>query len=343
VFDSLECSLRLRSVLSAESGTYGAPPSRATAATHASILAHYMGGAYYVRGGSRTLVDALVGAIEESGGQIRLRSRVSRILVEGDRAAGVELAKGEVFRARHVVSNADAKRTFLEMIGEERVSAALRERLHAYRMSLPLFIVYLALQVDPRDLGLRNSNYSLLPTYDPEEQYAACYEGEIPEKPAAGITIASLKDPESRNIAPEGYTNLQIMTIAPAQLSSWGVEKGPASGGRYRHTMPYTVAKRTLEERLLQVTEEMMPGLLKNIVWRESATPLTQERFTLSTGGTSYGFEHAPDQFGGRRLATQTEIPGLYLAGANTLFGHGIAGAMVSGVAAGNAVIAAAS
>jgi phytoene dehydrogenase-like protein len=343
VFDSLECSLRLRSVLSAESGTYGAPPSRATAAMHASILAHYMGGAYYVRGGSRALVDALVGAIEESGGQIRLRSRVSRILVEGDRAAGVELAKGEVFRARHVVSNADAKRTFLEMVGEERVSAALRERLHAYRMSLPLFIVYLALQVDPRDLGLRNSNYSLFPTYDPEEQYATCYAGEIPERPAAFITLASLKDPESRNIAPEGYTNLQIMGIAPAQLSSWGVDKGPASGGRYRHTMPYTVAKRALEERLLEVTEEMMPGLLRNIVWRESATPLTQERFTLSTGGTSYGFEHAPDQFGERRLATQTEIPGLYLAGANTLFGHGIGGAMVSGVAAGNAVIAAAS
>jgi phytoene dehydrogenase-like protein len=340
VFDSLECSLRLRSVLSAESGTYGAPPSRATAAMHAFILEHYMKGAYYVRGGSRALIDALVAAIEEKSGQIRLRSRVRRIVLERGRAAGVELATGEVFRARCIISNADAKRTFLEMVGEEQISGALRERLLAYRMSLPLFIVYLALQVDPRDLGLRNSNYFLNPTYDPEEQYALCYGGEIPQKPGAFITIASLKDPESRNIAPEGYTNLQIMTIAPAQLSSWGVDKGPASGGRYRHTMPYTIAKRALEERLLQVTEEMMPGLLRNIVWRESATPLTQERFTLSTGGTSYGFEHTPDQFGQRRLATETEIPGLYLAGANTVFGHGIAGAMVSGVAAGNAVVA---
>jgi all-trans-retinol 13,14-reductase len=343
VFDSLECSMRLRSVLSAESGTYGAPPSRASAALHAFILDHYMKGAYYVRGGSRALIDGLVSAIEEAGGRIRLRSRVQRILLENGRAAGVELAKGEVFRARHVVSNADAKRTLLEMVGEEHVSKDLAERLRAYRMSLPLFIIYLALEVDPRELGLRNSNYFLNPGYDPEEQYAAAYAGEIPEKPGSFITFASLKDPESRNIAPEGYTNLQIMTVAPAQLGSWGAEKGPASGGRYRHTMPYTVAKRTLEERLLQVTEEMMPGLLKNVAWRESATPLTQERFTLSTGGTSYGFEHSPEQFGERRLPTQTEIPGLYLAGANTLFGHGIAGAMVSGVAAGSTVIEAAS
>jgi all-trans-retinol 13,14-reductase len=344
VFDSLECSLRLRSVLSAESGTYGAPPSRASAALHAFILEHYLkDGAYYVRGGSRALIDALASTIEENGGTIRLRSRVRRILLEKGRVAGVELAKGEVFRARHIVSNADAKRTFLEMVGEEHISGELAERLRAYRMSLPLFIIYLSLQVDPRDLNLSNSNYFLTPVYDPEEQYALAYEGKIPEKPGAFITIASLKDPESRNIAPEGYTNLQIMTVAPPQLSSWGVEQSPGSGGRYRHTMPYTLAKRTLEERILQVTEEMMPGFLKNIVWRESATPLTQERFTLSTAGTSYGFEHSPDQFGERRLPTQTEIPGLYLAGANTIFGHGIAGAMVSGVAAGSTVIAAAS
>ena len=39
----------------------------------------------------------------------------------------------------------------------------------------------------------------------------------------------------------------------------------------------------------------------------------------------------------------EAEIPGLYLAGANTQFGHGIAGAMVGGIAASSAVIEAAS
>ncbi len=345
VFDSFECSLRLRSVVSAEAGTYGAPPSRAAATIHAGILGHYLkDGGYYVRGGGRALVGALVSALEESGGELRLRSRVKRILVENGRAVGVELAKsGEVFRSKFVLSNADAKRTLLEMVGEEHLSPALAERLRAYRMALPMFIIYLALEVDPRDLGLRNSNYMMFPTYDHEEQYAACYAGEVPEKPAAFATIASLKDPDSRNLAPEGYTNLQIMTLAPASLTSWGTEKGPGSGGRYRHTTPYTVAKRLLEERVLQTTEEMMPGLLKKIYWCESATPLTQERFTLSTGGTSYGFEHTPDQSGQHRLPVQTEIPGLYLAGANTQFGHGIAGAMVGGIAASSAVIEAAS
>jgi phytoene dehydrogenase-like protein len=340
VFDSFECSLRLRSVVSAESGTYGAPPSRAAATLHAGLLGHYLkDGGYFLRGGGRALIDALVSAVEENGGEIRLRSRVKRILLENGRAVGVELAKGEVFRAKYVLSNADAKRTLLEMVGEDHLSAGLAERLRAYRMALPLFVIYLALEVDPKDLGLRNSNYNMYPTYDPEEQYAACYAGEVPEKPGAFASIASLKDPNSRNLAPEGYTNLQIMTMAPASLTSWGADQGPGSGGRYRHTTPYTVAKRLLEERVLQTTEEMMPGLLKNVYWQECATPLTQERFTLSTGGTSYGFEHTPDQSGKRRLPVETEIPGLYLCGANTQFGHGIAGAMIGGIAASSAVI----
>ena len=78
---------------------------------------------------------------------------------------------------------------------------------------------------------------------------------------------------------------------------------------------------------MLSVVEEMMPGFIRNVVWQECATPLTQERFTLSSGGTSYGLEHTPDQYMAARVALQTEIPGLWMVGANALFGHGIAGA----------------
>jgi all-trans-retinol 13,14-reductase len=340
VFDSLECSLRLRHVLAAQSGTYAAPPSRASAAAHALLTNHYLRGAYFPRGGGRSLVDALVRFIEAHGGEIRLRSRVQRILLEGGRAVGVELAKGGELRAPIVISNADAKRTYLEMVGERHLSPELTQRVRESRMALPLFITYVAMKVDPAELGLANSNYGLM-EYTLEEDYQACYEGRIPEKPAVFISLASLKDPTSRNIAPEGYTNLQLITVAPAQPEAWGVEKSPGDGGRYRHTLDYTTVKKDLEERMLRHVEEKMPGLIRNVEWLESATPLTQERFTLSTGGTSYGLEHSPDQYRDKRFAMQTEIPGLYLVGANTVFGHGIAGTMVGGAAAAGAVLAA--
>jgi all-trans-retinol 13,14-reductase len=339
VFDAVEASHRLRHVLAGHSGIYAAPPSKAPAVTHATVVDHYMGGAYFARGGGRSMVEALQSVIEDGGGEVRLRSKVERIIIEGERAVGVELASGEELRSPIVLSNADAKRTFLKMVGEEHLSPDFAQRVKDYRMALPLFIIYMAMEVDPSELGLPKTNVGLMPAYDIEEQFAACYEGRFPDRPSVFMLIASLKDPLSENIAPRGYTNLQLMSVAPAQPQAWGVSQGPASGGRYRHTPPYLAARREMEERMLGVVEEMMPGFIRRVVWQESASPLTQERFTLSTGGTSYGLEHALDQSMSARVPYQTEVPGLWMAGANTLFGHGYAGCMLGGRTVANMIL----
>ncbi len=342
LFDVLEVSSRLRHVLGSQSGIYGAPWSKASLGMHAMVTDHYMRGAYFVRGGARPLVEGLIHVIEDGGGEVRTRQRVTRIIVEDDKAVGVELAKGGEVRAPLVVSNADAKRTFLEMAGEQYFSPGLVQRVKDYRMALPLFVIYLAMEVDPSELGFTATNLGLVPAYDAEEQYAACYEGHLPDKPATYVSIASLKDPVSANLAPAGYTNLQIMTLAPAQLSTWGVAQGPASAptkSAYRHTAAYEATKHELERRMLGVVEDKLPGFIRNVVWQECATPLTQERFTLSTGGTSYGLEHSVDQYMAARVALRTELPGLWMVGANTIFGHGIAGAMMSGRAAAGAIL----
>jgi len=331
VFDAVEASSRLRHVLGYLCGIYNAPPSKASAATHAMVVDHYVGGAYFVRGGGRSMVEALLSVIKDGGGEVRLRSKVERIIVEGGKAVGVELASGEELRAPIVLSNADAKRTFLGMVGEENLSPALAQRIKGYRMALPLFIIYMALEVDPSELGVSSPHLCLFPGYDMEEQFAACEEGRLPERPAVFIPIASLKDPLSESIAPRGYTNLQLMSVAPARPQAWGASEGPASGGRYRHTPPYLAAKREMEDRMLRVVEEMMPGFIRRVVWQESASPLTQERFTLSSGGTSYGLEHTLDQSMSARVPYQTELPGLWMVGANTVFGHGYFGCMMGG------------
>jgi all-trans-retinol 13,14-reductase len=83
----------------------------------------------------------------------------------------------------------------------------------------------------------------------------------------------------------------------------------------------------------------VLPDLREHGEWSESASPLTQARFTRSTGGTSYGIEWAVDQQGPLRLGPETEVPGLYLCGASTPSGHGIANVMRSGVLAAGAVL----
>lgn len=57
----------------------------------------------YLEGGSTTLLQALQAYIEANGGEVRLRSPVSRVVIEEDRVRGVELA-GELHAFDKVVS-----------------------------------------------------------------------------------------------------------------------------------------------------------------------------------------------------------------------------------------------
>jgi all-trans-retinol 13,14-reductase len=161
----------------------------------------------------------------------------------------------------------------------------------------------------------------------------------VPSELALFITVASVKDPHTKAIAPEGHSNLQIMTLVPADYSLWGVEKGPASGEKYHRNPAYQSLKQRLTDALVEGAERVIPGIRDHIVWKEAATPISQEHFTFSTGGTSYGIELTVDQFGPNRPSPETEIDGLFLAGASTVFAHGIAGVMRGGVGCASAIL----
>ncbi len=83
----------------------------------------------------------------------------------------------------------------------------------------------------------------------------------------------------------------------------------------------------------------MLGPFRDNIVHVEMATTLSHERYTHSTGGTSYGYKHSPEQIGEHRPHYRTEIDGLWVVGANTVSGHGIAGAMSGGVFCAGAIL----
>ena len=71
----------LRALLAAHHPGYALPPSRASALVGLGIVAHYIDGAYYPRGGGQVLADRLVAAIEARGGEVRLRTRVTAVCI----------------------------------------------------------------------------------------------------------------------------------------------------------------------------------------------------------------------------------------------------------------------
>jgi phytoene dehydrogenase-like protein len=344
LLDSCTRDLRLRAVLTAQNGTYAVAPGRVSAVLHAGLQNHYLvDGGWYPEGGGQVMADRLAEAIEEADGRIGLRTRATRIEVEAGRVTGVALESRHLgmvgVAAPAVVSDADLKRTVLELVGAEHFPAAFVERVRRFEMALPLFVVYLGLDVPPAWLPYGNANRWLFDGYDFDADYARLAGGELPERPFLYIATASAKDPENRRIAPPGHTNLQVMTVVPAAPAFWGVSEESARDGTYVASEGYRFVKEEVTRRVLAQAERVIPGLARHIVYREAATPLTHRRFTGSTGGTSYGIAATPAQFLRRRPGASTPIRGLYLAGASARSGHGIVGAMLSGVVAAERVL----
>lgn len=331
LFDECELSPTARAIIDHWNGLYAGAPSQTAVAMHAVIADHYMNGAYYPEGGGQVIPARLVQAIEANGGEVRTLAPVARIVVENRRVRGVEMADGCFIATDLVLSNADHLRTVHNLVDREHWDPATLRFVEEARMTLGLVVAYVV--VDGDLVGdLPNTNYHIFGGGDPEAVYEALDAGVLPDSEWAYLAFASKKDPDNPHLCPPGQTNFQIMTLAPRGFEHWGTQDGPADGARYRRDDLYRKRKAEITERLLSAAESVLGPFRERIVHLETATPLTHQRYTHSSGGTSYGYMHSPEQSGPNRPSHRTEIEGLWITGANTTSGHGIAGALVGGV-----------
>ncbi|HEX8066863.1 MAG TPA: NAD(P)/FAD-dependent oxidoreductase [Thermoleophilaceae bacterium] len=342
LFDSCKLSPEARAVISGQGGLWGSPPSRTAVMMAGIMLEHYIGrGAYYPKGGGQVPAAMMVNVIQTHGGKVRTGARVEKILIKNGKVQGVRLVDGEEISAPVVVSNADLKRTYFDLVGREHLPRRVVRSVEKMRMVLPIFTVYLGLDIDLRE-RLPNANLWWLPDYDIEKLYDDTWEG-IPDWwPSAYIRSSSLKDPSNMHGAPPGHSNLEILSFVPPDYRLWKVGKSPAEGGKYSKDPEYRAVKDKLQEMLVKRTAEVVPELEdmeEHIVWKEASTPITQERYTLSTLGTPYGAEFSGKQMGPFRPQSKSPVKGLYLCGGNTIYCHGITGTLFSGIGAAGAIL----
>jgi len=341
LLDEYYVSEKARAVILGQAGDYATPPSRTPVTLHAGVLDHYLQeGAFYVRGGGQELAGQLVDLIHRNGGRVRTHAEVKHIATERDgegyRVTGVELAGGELIPTGNVVATGDIKHLFLELLDEEAVPEEIRTTVEGYRMATPLVTVYLGLDFDVSE-KMPATNLWLHSRYDPEAYYDAVQNGEFDSEPPVYISSATAKDPGHEGHAPPGCSTVELMTWATPDPAAWGVDESDGAP-KYSRQASYREAKDRITEQLIDRAETVLGELRPHILWKEAATPMTQTRYTLSTGGSSYGIELATDQFGPLRLEYKTPIEGLVLGGVSSRRGHGIVGAMASGVESASAV-----
>ena len=229
------------------------------------LFGYYFHGGYYPAGGSGRLADALVEAIEARGGEVRLKTRVARILVEEGRAAGVALADGTRVAANAVVANADLRRTFLELVDARHLPQDFRARIAAATPAPSAFMVHLGVDYVP---DCRPANFLF---------------GEH----AVGVEVLSRVDPSA---APMGHSTVGIIKLLTnAEAREWLPSRGGEDWKDWRISSEYEERKRTLGDRMIEAAETVLPGLSDHIVYRSEASPVTYARYDLASAGSIYG------------------------------------------------------
>jgi prolycopene isomerase len=309
VLDECMDDARLKALCTAGWPYLGVPPSKLSFFTWAAMLMSLLEeGPYYSEGSFQRLVDAFVAAIEESGSEILLEAKVDRVLVEGENATGVALdGIGEV-KADVVISNADARQTLEELVGEEALPTPFLRKLRRMTPSLSAFLIYAATSMDLRELDPSHESF-VFRTWDHDEAYADSLNG---GPGGMSLSIPTLVDP---SVAPEGEHLVTLMTFAPYELDE-----------------PWDQAKGRYEEMLLAELDRILPGIRDQLTFVEAATPIAMHRYSLNQQGAIYGWENTPNQAGIKRLAHHTPVRGLFLSGHWTQPGTGSLGAIYSGM-----------
>ncbi len=325
-------SAELRGILSGQSGNYALPPSRVDLATYAIIIMHLHEGAYYPRGGVQKLPDALVTAFKGYGGSLHTRREVKAIEVRNGKVVWIRLVDGRRIYTRIIVSNADAKLTFLELLKGVKLPERQIKKIEKTRPSLSSLQVYLGVTADSVERRLTAANYWVCPTYDFERLYDDLECGRKLSKKYFLLSCMSLKD-DSGALAPPGYHVMKL--LAPISGKLFGEWNGTRLGQRGRE---YEELKEELSDELILEAETVVPQLRSAIRLKVIGTPLTNNYYTKAMGGAMYGPARTPDQSGPYGLTPRTGIEGLFLTGTSTYY-PGILGALGSGIMTGIDII----
>jgi phytoene desaturase len=269
-------------------------------------------GVFFPKGGTGSLIAALVRLFSELGGELRLATPVESIAVEHSASRVVHRVQSrlgeEPFDA--VVSNADLHHTYARLYREQKSARAMTRRLERSEWSMSLFVLYFGTR--GRYDNLAHHTILFGPRY--EELLREIFQGpNLPADFSLYLHAPCVTDPE---MAPAGHGAYYVLCpvphlgVAPLDWEKLGPE---------------------LERRIVAHLERLMPDLGKRIVSSRFITPQHFESDLAAYKGSAFSISPRLTQSAWFRPHNRDDnIPGLYIVGAGTHPGAGLPGVINS-------------
>ena len=252
--------------------------------------------------GVRQILDVLVRKYRACGGTLKLRCAVTSLVCANGKVESILLENGEVLTADRILSSAGYVETMRLLTDSDSSAVDYQPGQLSFKESI------LILNREPADMGYN----ATITFYSNSDRFAYRKPGQLVDV-SSGV-ICCPNNFQLKHPLPEGM--IRITNLANFDLwNRLGEEE-------------YSAQKAVWLETVVNEVVRFMPDFRDSVVFTDSFTPKTIERFTGHLNGAVYGM---PDKI----RTGETHLNNLFICGTDQGF-LGIVGAMLSGISMAN-------
>jgi phytoene dehydrogenase-like protein len=268
---------------------------------------------YYPVNGMQSIPDAAVKGLESLGGELKLNTEVTEILVKNNQAYGVKTREGTEYHGA-VISNASPQFTYEWIQDEAAAKEKMKKRISGRKVFEPVAALFISLDEKKYNVGNLEGICILS-----KKDYRMRTEEYTPETAPIVINIYP------KRAGDELRALVALVPLSYEYHNYWETEAGLTRGEKYKKL------KKDVEKILMdRIGKHMGRDLIDAVSYHELSTPVTYERYTYSKNGSFMGWSVEQSQYG-KYLKQRTDIKDLYLVGQWVFPGFGVAGVMASG------------
>lgn len=268
---------------------------------------------FYPVNGMQSIPDAAVEGLIRLGGDLKLNTEVTEILVKDDRAYGVKTKDGtEYFGA--VISNASPQFTYEWISDGAAAKEKMKKMISGRKIFEPVAALFMSLDENKYSLDNLEGIYILS-----KKDYRVTTEEYTP------VTAPIVINIYPKRAGDEFRSLVALVPISYEYHNYWETEACRTRGEKYKKL------KKEVEEILLErIGKQMGSDFINAVSYHELSSPFTYERYTYSKNGSFMGWSVEQSEYG-KFLKQRTAINDLYLVGQWVFPGFGVAGVMASG------------
>ena len=277
----------------------------------------YFNQSFWISGTSSSLTSALVDIITENGGEVFTGKKVTGVIFEKKKAAGIVLEDGAKHYSDITICNSPLKHTVKNIIGYKNMPLHLSFIASKTVPSTSIFSLYIGMDIDVRKLGFNEYCYIL---NDTDEIHVPDRKNHMQDYKHRPLVIVGFN--LDRSLCPPGKTVVNI-----------SITDRPDYWKKYRDDRKrYREEKERIARIILDRVEVKFPGFQEHIEVMEIGTPLTMEKYSGNTDGAVYGACQRISQSNMFRFPNEIKKRNLYFSSAWVTPGGGLSGTIISAI-----------